>query len=109
MLGSETDFSWEDITAAEQISPVPRKIVSDHRITYVSRQDLGPLQGAPGRPKISDFDTAVRVTSPGQMFMHPIQVNDFRAPEVTLGVPWSYKVDIWSLGIMVQYRYPVSS
>ncbi|KAL2261956.1 hypothetical protein VTK26DRAFT_2913 [Humicola hyalothermophila] len=29
-----------------------------------------------------------------------VQPNLYRAPEVLLGVPWSYKIDIWNVGCM---------
>ena len=33
--------------------------------------------------------------------IHPIQPDSYRAPEVLLGVGWSYSADIWNLGVMV--------
>jgi serine/threonine-protein kinase SRPK3 len=100
LVGLEKSLSLDDIVGDEIKSPSPRKILPDCTI-YMSRNDFGHPKSTPGRPKISDFDTAVQVTSSQKTFSHPIQPNCYRAPEVILGAPWSYPVDIWNLGAMV--------
>ncbi len=47
--------------------------------------------------KISDFNLALFQTK-NKTYQHNIGTATHRAPEVWLGIPWSYKVDIWSLG-----------
>ncbi|KAG6052654.1 hypothetical protein E4U17_005569 [Claviceps sp. LM77 group G4] len=39
----------------------------------------------------------------GRDYCHsaPVQTHAYRAPEVFLGMPWSYKVDIWNLGLLM--------
>ena len=100
LVGLEKSLSLDDIVGDEIESPSPRKILPDRTI-YLSRNDFGHPKSMPGRPKISDFDTAVQVTSSQKTFSHPIQPNCYRAPEVILGANWSYPVDIWNLGVMV--------
>ncbi|GBE89340.1 hypothetical protein SCP_1600010, partial [Sparassis crispa] len=100
LVGLEKTLSLEDVVADEINSPSPRKILPDRTI-YLSRNDFGRPKLSPGRPKIADFDAAVRVTGSQKTFTHPIQPNCYRAPEAILGAPWSYPVDIWNLGTML--------
>ena len=100
LVGLEKSLSLDDIVGDEIKSPSPRKILPDRTI-YLSRNDFGHPKSMPGRPKISDFDNAVQVTSSQKTFSHSIQPNCYRAPEVILGAHWSYPVDIWNLGVMV--------
>lgn len=66
--------------------------------TYRSYNDFGPLRSSKVLPKIADFGTA----QPGdRLQIHPIQPDYYRAPEVLLGVGWSYNADVWNLGVMV--------
>ena len=98
-MGIEKTLSLDDIAKDEEVSPSPRKVLPDRNI-YLSRNNFGHPKSTPGRPKLTDFDVAVRVHD-SEMFTYPIQPNPYRAPEVTLGAPWSYPVDIWNLGVMV--------
>jgi serine/threonine protein kinase len=52
----------------------------------------------PGRPVITDFGEA-RIGQ--QTYDDDIQPFQYRAPEVIMDMPWSYKVDIWNVGVMV--------
>lgn len=97
MLGIEDMSVLERVVAAEAEEPVPRKELADRTI-YLSR-NFGDFRGIPGRPKISDFGSAVRGTSSLQY--GPIQPDCLRAPEVILQAGWTYSVDIWNLGVMV--------
>jgi len=73
-------------------------VVSPVRYTYRSHNDFGPLRSSKVLPKIADFGTA----QPGdRLQIHPIQPDYYRAPEVLLGVGWSYNADVWNLGAMV--------
>ncbi|TFK89729.1 kinase-like protein [Polyporus arcularius HHB13444] len=78
----------------EQTSPVARKIDGD-RVIYLSRP-IEPKQYGP--PYLCDFGEARigRTTYTGL-----IQPEQYRAPEVILGMPWNEKVDIWSVGVMI--------
>ncbi|EPQ55006.1 kinase-like protein [Gloeophyllum trabeum ATCC 11539] len=99
LLALECTSVLDDLAADEQHDPSPRKILAD-RSVYLSRNDFGPLRTLPKFIRISDFDVAVRGDSK-QPLTHWIQPDDFRAPEVTLGAPWSYSADMWNVGAML--------
>jgi serine/threonine protein kinase len=126
LVGLEKTFSLDCVVQDEIDSPSPRKYLLDRTI-YLSHNDCGHPKSTPGRPKISDFDSAVRVTASQNTFTHPsgiinffhtcsfqnfnfasrsIQPNCYRAPEVILGAQWSYPVDVWNLSVMVHLVFP---
>ncbi|KAI0809835.1 kinase domain-containing protein [Xylaria sp. FL0064] len=74
------------------------------RTVYRCHNDFGHIQGDNGLvkmyPKITDLGLAQRGDGPGPL-LHPIQPNDCHAPEVLLGVGWSYSADMWNFGIVV--------
>ncbi|OBT60612.1 hypothetical protein VE03_10863 [Pseudogymnoascus sp. 23342-1-I1] len=77
MFGIKDDSAFRDLEEEELQRPVPRKEVDiDGRIIYMS-QELGS-PNLIGYPVLCDF-----------------------APEVILGVPWTYNVDIWNVGCMI--------
>lgn len=49
-------------------------------------------------PVLCDFGSAVL----GQYHSEFVQPKIYRAPEVILGVPWTFSVDIWNVGCMVR-------
>ena len=85
--------SFEDY---ERSNPAARKVVGD-RVIYQSRE-FTPSIEAYGPPTVCDFGEARfgRKTYTGL-----IQPQQYRAPEVMLGMSWDEKVDIWSVGAMV--------
>ncbi|KDR82451.1 hypothetical protein GALMADRAFT_237777 [Galerina marginata CBS 339.88] len=89
----------DDVAKAEADEPSPRKVLEDRTI-YLSRNNFGDPKSGPGRPVITDFDSATRgdVSHP---LTHPIQPDPYRSPEATLGAPWTYSTDIWNLGLML--------
>ena len=91
-----------DVAKAEAEEPSPRKVLDDRTI-YLSRNNFGDPKSSPGKPVLTDFDTATlgNVSHP---LIHAIQPNPYRSPEVTLGAPWTYSTDIWNLGLMVRER-----
>lgn len=54
-------------------------------------------------PNLGDFGLAELGNGP-EALRHPIQPPLFQAPEVILGVGWSYSADIWNLGVLVSIR-----
>jgi serine/threonine-protein kinase SRPK3 len=62
---------------------------------YLSRQM--PITGK-GGTRLSDFSEA-RFDSPQNN--DPIMPDVYRAPEVMLGLPWSYPVDLWGFAMTV--------
>jgi serine/threonine-protein kinase SRPK3 len=57
-----------------------------------------------GLSKVTNFPLTASWVS--QHLSEQIQSPYLRAPEVTLGAPWSTGVDIWSLGCLVCYSSP---
>ena len=102
MVTIENDAVLEDFIRFQQKFPQPRHIrPEDGRVTYFSQGDFGPLRGSRLLPKLADFNLAFPGLEKGFAHLSPIQSHCFRAPEVFLGCPWSYSVDIWNLGLLV--------
>ena len=94
MTEAEDEVGFKDVEDQGQQDPsVP--VMSDGAPVYKSRTTLLELSGI---PVLTDF---------GQMRLeHPMNkdwwMSDFyRAPEVLLKLPWSFPVDLWSVGVMV--------
>lgn len=87
--------------------PMARKHVGD-RIVYRCHNDFGPILKGLGKmiPQITDFGLA-QPGSRANPLIHPIQPNEFRAPEVLLGIGWSYSADMWNFGAMVSSFLPL--
>lgn len=99
LVGLENASVVEQVAEDEAVDPSPRKLYGD-RTVYLSRNDFGSPKKAFKAPNITDFDHAVR--GDGSLpLAHPIQPEPYRAPEVTLGAPWTYSTDIWNLGVML--------
>lgn len=81
----------------EMESPSPRKIVDGDRIIYTSRP-LVPRIYNYGRPILCDLGQA-RFDDYNPI--EDIQPYQYRAPEVILDIPWTEKVDIWNVGVLV--------
>ncbi|KAF2720415.1 kinase-like protein [Polychaeton citri CBS 116435] len=74
-------------------NPCPRKVLGDHTI-YLSR----PMLLTKGGPSITDLSEARFGDSKHTDWIMP---NVYHAPEVILGLPWSYPVDIWGFGMVL--------
>lgn len=97
MLGINDDSVFSDFEEKELQRPVPRKEVDiDGRTIYMSR-DLR-MPNDLGAPVLCDFGSAMLGNQYHTEFIQP---DIYRAPEVILGVPWTYSVDIWNVGCMV--------
>lgn len=92
----------EEVARDEAEEPSPHKDLEDRTI-YLPRNDFGDPESGPGKPVLTDFNIAV-FGDDSHPLLHSIQPDSYRAPEVTLGAPWSYSADIWNVGIMVNYR-----
>lgn len=97
MFGIDDDDAvFEKFENAELENPCPRK-ETDGRIIYVSRE-LG-IPSTLAEPVLCDFGAAVfgdreNVTD--------VQPDLYRAPEIILGIPWGYAIDIWNTGCLVR-------
>lgn len=56
-----------------------------------------------GRIQVIDFGSAVPMTAAGRL--GTICTRHYRAPEVMLGLKWSYPVDMWSIGCILVELY----
>lgn len=82
--------------------PQPRHIRDeDGRVTYLSIDGMGAFRGAMLLPRLADFNSCLPRLEGSNCRIEPIQSHRYRAPEVLLGCPWSHKVDIWNIGLMV--------
>lgn len=77
--------------------PVARKSLADRTI-YMSR----PVPITEGTPVICDLGPA---HFGQESYRGEIMPDTYRAAEVILGMEWSSKVDIWSIGVMVSNPY----
>ncbi|KFZ01198.1 hypothetical protein V501_10147 [Pseudogymnoascus sp. VKM F-4519 (FW-2642)] len=80
--------------------------VKDDRVVYRSHNEFGPLKSFGILPKIGDFGLAQQIIIDSRRNIHPIQPDHYRAPEVVVGIGWSYSTDIWNLGVLFLYRDP---
>ncbi|KAH8697802.1 kinase-like domain-containing protein [Talaromyces proteolyticus] len=86
-----------DVEEKELQCPVSRKEVDlDRRTIYMSRDLRIPTNLE--TPVLCDFGSAVLGN---QFHVEFVQPNIYRAPEVILGVPWTYSIDIWNIGCMI--------
>ncbi|KID86784.1 protein kinase domain protein [Metarhizium guizhouense ARSEF 977] len=101
MITFEDDAVLKNFATRQKDSLQPRRTrPGDGRAIYLSQSDFGPLQGRRLLPKLADFNLCF----PGvenQGYLSAIQAHRYRAPEVLLGCPWSYSVDIWNLGLLM--------
>ncbi|KAJ5719323.1 kinase-like protein [Penicillium malachiteum] len=84
-------------------TPVPRKEVETdgtQRTIYKSQELIIPKEV--GSPILCDFGSAEHGDHCHSVFIQP-QI--YRAPEVILGVPWTFSVDIWNVGCMIWDLY----
>lgn len=90
------DLVFAKFEEDELQNPSPRKEL-DGRAIYLSR-DLEMIPGKLDAPVLCDFGSAMLG---GIEHTEDVQPDIYRAPEVILGVPWSYSIDIWNVGCMV--------
>ncbi|TFK46646.1 putative CDK4/6 [Heliocybe sulcata] len=101
LLGVAGDHVFEDIEAAENRDPSPRKIDGE-RVIHTTPHEIIPetLSDTPTGVVLSDFGEA----RPGDVSTpcyDDIQPFPYRSPEVILEVPFSYPTDIWNAGVML--------
>ncbi|KAJ2977856.1 hypothetical protein NUW58_g7680 [Xylaria curta] len=102
MVTLENETILEDFVRSQKKNPQPRHVrTEDGRTTYLSLNNFGPLQGPKLLPKLADFNLAFPGLVTGRGHLSAIQSHRFRAPEVILGCPWSFSVDIWNLGLLM--------
>lgn len=93
LLGIHDSSVLDKFAAMATTNPPPSKELPD-RIIYISQ----PMPLTKGLPFLTDFSEARFGSS---MHTGLIMPNVYRAPEVILGMEWSYPVDIWSFAMTV--------
>ena len=83
----------------EKAQPIARKSLADRTI-YMSR----PFPVTEGTPVICDLGSA---RMGHDSYKGDVMPDTYRAPEVILGMEWSSKVDVWSLGVMVSAPHSI--
>ncbi|KAJ5162888.1 kinase-like protein [Penicillium coprophilum] len=97
LFGIKDNSVFTDFEEHELQKPVPRKEVdTDGRTIYMSQELKVPKQVS--SPILCDFGSAVHGDQYHSVFIQP-QI--YRAPEVILGVPWTFSADIWNVGCMI--------
>lgn len=86
------DLVFTKFEKDELQNPSPRKEL-DGRVIYLSREL--------GAPVLCDFGSAMLG---GIEHLEEVQPDIYRAPELILGAPWSYSIDIWNVGCMVRQQ-----
>lgn len=98
MFGIRDGSVFTDFEENELQRPVPRKEVdSDGRTIYMSQELKVPQEV--GAPVLCDLGSAIIGNQHHTVFVQP---KIYPAPEVILGVPWTYSADIWNVGCMVR-------
>ncbi|CVL04859.1 related to serine/threonine protein kinase [Fusarium proliferatum] len=98
----ENDSVLADFVKSLTTNPQPRHVrADDGRVIYLSQDDFGPLRGNMVLPALADFNQSFPGLDGNKGHLSPIQSHRYRAPEVLLGCPWSYSVDIWNFGLVM--------
>lgn len=93
LLGVLDDSAFIRFERDERESPMPRKELNS-RVVYVSR----PMPLTKGAPSLCDLSEARFGRQENADLVMP---ELYRAPEVVLGMPWSYSIDVWGLAMTV--------
>ncbi|EGD89656.2 hypothetical protein H113_03302 [Trichophyton rubrum MR1459] len=100
LVSFEEPSVLEDFAQLQAQNPMPRKSNNGNTV-YLSHNDFGPVRSYYILPKITDFGLSHHQKDPSLLNRHPIQPDQYRAPEVILGAGWTYSADIWNLGLLV--------
>lgn len=100
LVGFEDPSVLQDFASAQASNFMPRK-VKDGQTVYLSHNYFGSLRSYYILPKLTDFGLAHHQKHASVLNRHPIQPDDYKAPEVILGAGWTYSADIWNLGLLV--------
>lgn len=101
MPGIDDDSVFSGLEEEELQHPVLRKDGDTNGRTIYMSRDLRMPKNL-GDPVLYDFGSAMLGN---QHYSEFIQPNIYRAPEVILGIPWIYSVDIWNVGCMVYQKF----
>lgn len=118
MMFFECSDELTDFLDKELLKPAEYKLDEAGRLVFRSRSGFGPCDSsgkANGKPEVEhtedcvpeilpylgDFSSAFRLYENCEYGFLPIQQDEYRAPEVILGFPWTTSADIWNIGVLV--------
>ncbi|KAK3934006.1 Serine/threonine-protein kinase [Diplogelasinospora grovesii] len=93
MFGCKDSSIFDEFEQRELENPCSTRETEDGRVIYASRQLNVPHHQMLTPPVLCDFGAVV---SGEQQNTGNAQPPILRAPEVILGLPWSYEIDIWN-------------
>ncbi|TFY61232.1 hypothetical protein EVJ58_g4639 [Rhodofomes roseus] len=97
------DKIHQGMESIEAARPSARKIDGD-RVVYETPDRVPfPKEGFKCAV-LCDYGEA-RCSDAGNTYTDDIQPFLYRAPELALGIPWSYPVDIWNAGVMLWHLF----
>ena len=94
-MEAEDDTECRKVEEQESEDPSNPIMIGSYPVYPSRRMQIG-LNGI---PILTDFGQMRDAEPMNNEWLMP---DLYRAPEVLLGLPWSYPVDIWSLGVMVR-------
>ncbi|KAF7193466.1 Serine/threonine-protein kinase SKY1 [Pseudocercospora fuligena] len=89
----------EDYVKASREQPVTAAPIGNHDFKTTTA-DFGKLRPLSLLPTLTDFGLS-EVVDGDYTSRRAIQPPAYHAPEVLLGIPWSYSADIWNLGVLI--------
>ena len=94
-----TDVRFKALEAEEHADPsVP--VLDNGYPVYRSRGEPETMLELTGQSILTDFGSSRIGNTPNRGWW---MADTYRAPEVLMGLSWSYEVDIWSIGILVSH------
>ena len=100
MVGLETQDVIERFVTARFGTPMQQKTKDGRTIYRAHTRFFAPIESSFTLPKIADFGSARRGDT-GEHLTVPCQPHAYRAPEVLVGMGWTYSADIFNLGTLV--------
>ena len=97
MFGINDATVFENYEKEELQNPSPRKEM-DGRIIHTSREL--EFRGDLTLPVLCDFGAARWGDEVNEEYVQP---ELYRSPEVILGIPWSYEIDVLNVGCVVSH------
>ena len=101
LLGVLDDAAFVQFEHEATHNPLPQKELPDRTI-YTSQ----PMPLTKGVPSLSDLSEARFNRSDNTDVVMP---DVYRAPEVVLGLPWSYPIDTWGFAMTVRETFAVET